>query len=153
MSIRGIDRAIRRTFPLVFMANATLSLLWLTAAVTPWLNPMYGSQAGAETASMAGAGPVVPSVTEAAVRDATTGKAIFRTNRQVEEKVVDELGRYQLRGVTNGSSGARAYIRDTQRKRTLCKEAGEMLDVFEIVDVRRDGVVLRRAGEEVLLAK
>lgn len=153
MKIRAIDCLIRQGLPWLLGVNAALTLLWAVAVSTDWMDPVYGSDFAPGAASMAGIGPAASTVSEETVREAIKGKAIFRTNRQVEEKVVDELGRYELRGVSNGRSGLRAYVRDTKRKRTLTKEAGEMLDVFEVVDVRRDGLVLRRADQEVLLAR
>lgn len=88
-----------------------------------------------------------------AVAEATVGRSIFRSSRQVPDKVVDEVGRYELRGVFTRNGTAKASIRDTKRKKTLIKARGERLDEYEIVEIGPEGVRLRRGNEEVALAR
>jgi len=94
------------------------------------------------------------SIEAESVDRAIRGKAVLRTARAVEEKIVDELGRYQLMGVSIGSNGAKAFIKDTARKQMLTVSSGETLGVqFEVESIDQEGVVLRRGGETLRLKR
>lgn len=90
---------------------------------------------------------------KAAVSKATTGKAVFRNSSAEPDKVVDEIGRFQLRGVFMRGEIAKAAIRDTKRKKTLLKQQGDTLESYEIVEISPAGVKLRRGNEEVSLVR
>lgn len=89
----------------------------------------------------------------AKVAKATLGRAVFRSSRQLPDRVVDEIGRYELRGILTRQGAKKATIRDTKKKKTLIKAVGERLDDFEVVEINDGGVRLRRGGEEVELVR
>lgn len=95
-------------------------------------------------------------IDEATVSRAILGKAVFRTYRKVEQRVVDELGRFELMGTSHDSEPERrsAFIKDTKRKRSLTLRVGDTLGgKFEVIAISRDGVSLRRGNEMLLLSK
>jgi hypothetical protein len=92
-------------------------------------------------------------IDKAALNMLTVGKALFRVSHQEPDKVVTEVGRYELRGVFTRGGVARAAIRDTKRKKTLIKQAGDTVDAFEVVEIAPNGVKLRRGEEELSLVR
>lgn len=139
----------------LLVVAAVLSLGWLALFLGV---PLIPSSAAADVSEGGLKGAPQDAFTDAHLENAdlakaTVGRSIFRSSRQVSEKVVDELGRYELRGVFTRNGVMKASIRDTKRKKTVIKAAGENLDEFEIVEIARQGVRLRRGNEEVALVR
>jgi hypothetical protein len=92
-------------------------------------------------------------VSVAAVRDATTGKAVFRTYREKKARVIDELSNFILSGSSTRDGVMRAYVRDTKLNTVAIKKIGDTLGPYEVVDITNEGLTLRRGGETVFLPK
>lgn len=87
------------------------------------------------------------------VQKMTLGKAIFRSGRITQVKVVDELSFYALTGLSLRGESRRAYVRDTKQKKLLVKKVGDTIGSYEVVEIDEQGVHLIRGGDRVLLAK
>jgi len=129
------------------------SIGWLTLAVG-WipLGPRAEtSRAGAVAMNLDGM--AADRIDRATLDKAMLGKAIFRSGNHEPDKVVTEVGRYELRGVFARGGVTKAAIRDTKRKKTLIKQAGDTVDTFEVVEIGADRVKLRRGEEELSLVR
>lgn len=153
MDTRRVQVHAARIGKLFLLANLLLTGAWLSAVTTPWLDLPLGIDHVSTSDPGQGSRHSSGHVDTAKVKQAITGKAIFRTSRLLPEKVTDELGRYELKGVSMRNGIVKAYIKDIKRKRTLIKEAGDSLGVFEIISVQRSRVNLRRGNEELVLEK
>lgn len=153
MDTRRVQAHVARIGRLFLLTNLLLTGAWLSAVTTPWLDLPLGIDTMPATDPGLGNSHSVGYVDVAKVKQAITGKAIFRTSRLLPEKVTDELGRYELRGISLRDGILKAYIRDVKRKRILIKEAGDSLGVFEIISVQRSRVTLRRGNEQLVLEK
>ena len=139
----------------VLVLAALLSVGWLALLTgLPWISAPATMNAMAEKRGKDALTQFNDAhVDKSAVAQATTGRAIFRSSYQVPDKMVDEVGRYELRGIFERGGVTKASIRDTKRKKTLIKATGERLGDYEIVEVTAKGVRLRRGNEEVSLVR
>ena len=154
MPVEGVVRGMKRAVRVALVCNIVL----VVALVISWVADLGVPRAARAHSEFDGfdrnAGIAHGSIDSATVDRAIYGKAVFRTARAVEEKIVDELGRYQLMGVSVGPAGTSAFVKDTARKQTLSVSPGEQLGVqFEVVSIDQDGVVLRRGGETLRLTR
>lgn len=93
------------------------------------------------------------SLSKTQVDQIVMGKAVFRTSSREREKVVDELGRYELKGTSVRGGRYNAYIRDVKQGKMLVKAIGDTLGLYEITEINDEGVTLRRGAEVLLLSK
>jgi hypothetical protein len=153
VNLAKIRTAIERTNKSMFWVNCVLSicaLLFLRGANTFW---RWTTIADVSSIVTSGEQSTPKSLTLADVQKATTGKAIFRSSRTVQVKVVDELSFYTVTGVSLRGGEHSAYVRDTKQKKLFVKKAGESIGSYQITAIDEQGVHLTRGGENVLLAK
>lgn len=149
-----IDRALQKAVPAFLALNVFLSIVSLAIVGGAQLN--FGRQAQPVDAGQAQRFSEIADarpITLEQVTEATTGKAIFRSNTVRQVKTVDELGYYRLQGLSVGDGEARAYVRDTKLKKTLVKKVGDFLGPYEITGITSQGLVIKRGAEEVILPK
>ena len=153
MDVRRLQRCIDVFTYVSICMSGIVCVFWLLAVFTKCLEPSHDSGELDADAFRAVADAQATSVQWADVSKATLGQAMFRTNRTVSEKVVDELGRYEFRGMSIRAGQARAYIKDTSRKKNLTKVVGDLIGTYEILEIDKSGVKLRKGNEELRLSK
>jgi hypothetical protein len=88
------------------------------------------------------------------VMDVIHGKNVFRTTQAVEQKVVDELSHYELKGCCQSKGLWKSYIKDTRTQKLHVLQVGETLgNVFEVLEIGKKEIRLKRGDEEVTLKK
>ena len=147
-----LHEGIRKATRAVLWADVLLTAVLAAILTIHWVVPAR-TVAADDRRSPVAASPRQWYVAIDQVRAAVTGKAVFRTSRAVREKVVDELGRYELKGASISGTERKAYIRDTKMKRMLVKRPGDTLGPYEVVEVNEQGVTVRRGAETLVLSK
>jgi hypothetical protein len=139
-----LRRATRALIAVNVALTALLAAAWATGALAL---PHAAPDATSAVAALAD-GASTDAIDEKTVSDAVTGKAVFRTNRMIEEKTVDELAQFQFRGANLQGGDPRAYVKDLVRGKMLTVRAGEQLGGrFDVTEVSADAVHLRRGNE------
>ncbi len=146
---RAVDKAIRAMAGLAVMLTLVL-LLVLASDALGW-----GQAALEDTLDTSGPANTQPwqPISERQIANVTRGKAIFRTSRVRKRKSIDELAHYQLVGTSVRNEKTKAYVRDTRLKKMLIKRIGEELGSYELIEISKGAVTLKRGSEEVVLRK
>ncbi len=152
MEFRRLETALGKAVRFGILANIALTLLFAVAVIfrETWSVAVADSSVNAARAERIAR---VEPISKERVMTATSGRAVFRTYRAAEEKVVDELGRYRLSGISFRDGQRRAFIKDTKQNRSFSVGAGDVLGVFQVIAVEKDAVRLQRGGDEVLLKR
>ena len=91
-------------------------------------------------------------ISEGQAKTLAAARPIFRSRNLKAIAEVNEAGRFSLRGIAKRKDGPRAFVHDSKTQRTITVGKGAILgNVFEVLDVTQEGVVLRRGAEEILL--
>jgi len=149
MDMRSARTLMTKTTKGLFAGAFMATALWAIAVSTDWLDIPHRPAGGGQESFARDIDAYIAVIDEDTVKRATMGRAVFRTNRSVPEKVVDGLGRYELRGVSQQEGIRKAYVRDTRLKKTLIKKEGDMMGSFEVITIESSSVSVRR-GDEVL---
>lgn len=150
---RSINRYADRAERWLLVANVLLTVLLGASLLTSGLQ---WSSAADSAPAQAGTGPrdgAKPSITASAVSDRIRGRAPFRTSRVEKVKEVDELGSFRVIGASIRNGTKKAYVRDLKLEKMLIKEVGGQLGSYEVVEIEREGIVLRKGSEDFVLRK
>ena len=149
----AINRYIDNGERMLFMVNIVLTLLLGVTFFTGGIRLSYSEEPMEAAVSIRSQGDTQESVTSTEVADRTRGRAPFRTGRVVKAREVDELGAFRLVGASTRRSVKKAYVRDLKLEKMLIKEIGDQLGSYEVVEIERDGIVLRKGSEDFVLRK
>lgn len=145
---------IRRASKIGVGLGITLTAMLAVALTTNWVDIPHTALAvkdGEWTDTRNIAPNVIP---ETVVAQTIRGKAVFRSNRMPEMKVIDELGRYELKGISSRAGVLRAYVKDTKRKKMHTVHKGDLLGgIYSVEEIRRNQLILRRGSEYLTLQK
>lgn len=145
-----LSRLNKRLSVIAFAATA-LSVAFVIASV--FLPPSQATILADGSGAQANRSRVVQ-VSEGQVKALAAARPIFRSRNLKAVAEVNEAGRYSLRGIAKRKDGPRAFVHDSKTQRTITVGKGAKLgNVFEVLDVTQEGVLLRRGAEEVLLKK
>lgn len=147
-------RELRKTTRVVVLVNAVLTGILIVVFTTgAFTLPHHVQESSFDQTWLIDRSESKP-IDEATVSRTILGKAVFRTNRKLEEKVVDELARFQFRGATSGVGEPKAFVKDLGRKKMITIRVGELLGGrFEVTAIERDGIHLRRGDEYFKLGR
>ena len=153
MTISIVQRLMNSSTHVIVIAAAVLTVTWLVAVSTSWLDPPGATATPSDANSINRITRSSRRISLSEVDQATRGKAIFRTYREAQARSVDEIGRYELVGVSGRGKRLTAHFRDTKRNDMFSKNVGETVGPYEVVAVEHDGVVLERGNERLELAR
>lgn len=120
---------------------------WLIARCTDWLDPPGGSSEPSSSLKQSRFRTTHSQIARQDIDARTRGKSVFRTSRQLKTQVVEEIGRYELQGISGRVGAFKAYFKDTKVRKTLKKRVGDSLGPFQIKEIVKGKVVLERSGE------
>lgn len=155
MTIQSANVRIRQVRRTLIGVSITLSVMLLLALTTKAFHLGHEVEASAVAQYTLHSPAGLKPIDEATAARAILGKAPFRVMRRVQEKMVDELGRFELMGGTfSGKSNAMAFVKDTRRNRTIRLRVGDTLGTrYEVVAIDSRGVTLWDGNDEVTLKR
>jgi len=152
MDVRRIRGFLGRFTRHLTIVNIALTVVWGIAMTTSRLNAASTGAVSGPRENTAEGVLYVQSISRERIGKATLGKAIFRTSRTTPSKVVNEIGRFELKGTSERNGQWKAYVYDSKRGKTHVLVEGEFLEGrFEVLAVKRSQVILIYNNEEVLL--
>ena len=150
---RTVERAIARLDRWLLRGGVvlTIALLGTVAASVFWPEhepaATLAEHGGGKRDSLTGSIPM------GEVAGKTRGRAPFRTGRVQKVKEVDELGSYRLIGTSIRGDKRKAYVRDLKRERVLPVETGDVFGSYEVLEIFRDLIKIRKGSDELVLRK
>ena len=147
MKAERVVASIGKATRVLVVLNILVGGTWLIAGCTDWLDPPSGSYEPSVSPSHAGSRKSYGRMARQDIDARTRGKSVFRTSRQLKSQVVEEIGRYELQGISGRVGSFKAYFRDTKVRKTLKKRVGDSLGPFQIKEIEKGRVVLERSGE------
>ena len=154
MTISQTSERIKQVSRTLIGVNLVLSLVLALALTTKAFHLGHDVEASAVTQYSPRSATALMPIDEATVSRVILGRAPFRTMRRVEDKLVDELGRFELKGISSGKNGAKAFVKDTKRKRTITVRVGDTLgNRYEVIAIDSKGLTVRRGNDEITLKR
>jgi hypothetical protein len=153
MDLHRVHRLLATTRKIAFAAALLSTLLAISAIAAHRFAIMSDGAAAGNGVNHSF--PVIDRfIDPSTIADRTKGKSLFRTMQPLDTKVVDELGRYELRGVSQRGGVFKAYVKDTKGQKTHILKVGDMLgNIFEVEEIESREITLKRGDEEVKLKK
>lgn len=132
----------------------TLALTFGLVVFTPILSLPHDGVVVAELTADETSRLSSSSISKAAVTNATRGKAIFRTLREIRPPAADTSNRYILTGTSIRDGKIRAYVKDTKLKQTFRVYVGDTLGRrYRVMAIHKSSIELQRGSELISLRK
>jgi hypothetical protein len=140
---------LNRRLSVIVGATAVLSIVFVLA--TAFL-PSSSNAVAADSSGEQSHTSKVIRLSDSQVEALSQARPIFRSRNVKPVTEVNEAGRYSLRGIAKRKDGLRAFVHDAKTQRTITVGKGAKLgNVFEVLEVTQEGVLLKRGAEEFLL--
>ena len=153
LDYRAINGYLDRGTKWLVVINVLLRVLMLVTLFTGGLRISDATESMGGLGTIASLDDMPRSISVGEVSKQTRGRAPFRTGRVKKVKEFDELGSFRLIGVSSRGEVEKAYVRDLKLKKVLIKQTGDQLGSYEVADIEKQHIVLRKGSEDFVLRK